>query len=47
VAPFGDIGERNLADTKPTLLSDVGGQWPQRPVYSERGGVPQQQLDLE
>ena len=44
---IGDFGQRHLTDTKPTQLIDVGGQWPYRPVYSGRGGVPQRRQDLE
>ena len=44
---IGDFGQRHLTDTKPTQLIDVSGQWPYRPVYSGRGGVPQRRQDLE
>jgi hypothetical protein len=42
---IGDVGQRDLTDTKPTQLIDVTGQWPYRPVYSGRGGVPQRRHD--
>jgi hypothetical protein len=38
---IGDFGQRRPADTKPTQLIDVSGQWPYRPVDSAHGGVPQ------
>jgi hypothetical protein len=44
---IGDFGQRHLTDTKPTQLIEVSGQWPYRPVYSGRGGVPQRRQDLE
>jgi len=48
VAEFvGHLGQRHPADTKPTQLIDVGGQWPYRTVYSGCGGVPQRRQDLE
>jgi hypothetical protein len=43
---IGDCGQRHLTDTKPTQLIDLSGQWPYRPVYSGRGGVPQRRQDL-
>ena len=44
---IGDFGQRHPTDTEPAQLIDVSGQWPYRPVYSGRGGVPQRRQITE